>query len=114
MRVFGQGGCLQAAREVLDDLRSRGIPLDVTAYNHAINAAAPGGACFEAEALLDELERDGLKPNGMTFGVMIEVMGRGGRWGDAVGYFERYLGAGLELTVATYKNLLQVSEGPVL
>ncbi|GAQ80992.1 putative Pentatricopeptide repeat domain containing protein [Klebsormidium nitens] len=111
LRIFGQGGCLQAARELLDDLRSRGIPLDVTAYNHAINAAAPGGACFEAEALLDELERDGLKPDGMTFGVMIEVMGRGGRREDAVGYFERYLGAGFEPTVATYKNLLQALVG---
>jgi pentatricopeptide repeat protein len=109
LRILGQGGCLQAALEVLDDFKSRGIRPDLSAYNHAINAAAPGGAYVEAERLLDELQTAGLAPNSVTYGTIIEVMGQGGRWEDAVRYFEQYLEGGFEPTVATYKNLLLVS-----
>jgi pentatricopeptide repeat domain-containing protein 1 len=100
----GNGGQWKKAMELLSVMRRRQIPVNLYVYNAAITAlskaakkrtstttsiqALPdheGQSLYqEAMALLDQMRKDGIEPDGFSFTSTISCCGYEGRWQEAL------------------------------
>ncbi|KAJ7295918.1 hypothetical protein O6H91_Y155500 [Diphasiastrum complanatum] len=61
--MYAKCGCLENAREVFDNMHER----DVVSWNAMISGSALQGLGKEALTLLEQMQREGMKPNDVTY-----------------------------------------------
>lgn len=74
--------------ELLDDMRGRGILPAVDTFNTLMSAAVSSDDSYLALGLYERMLEAGLRPDGVTYTVLMMAYGRVGRVADAVGAFE--------------------------
>ncbi|GBG88418.1 hypothetical protein CBR_g47117 [Chara braunii] len=105
IRPGGGGG----GGEDLDDVFVDMYGPDVHTYNAAFNACTSGGEKKRALSIFRRMMDEGVVPNSVTYGLLIEVMSRARDWKTAKGLFEDMLRQKLEPSLEIYQGLMRAS-----
>ncbi|KAL6227057.1 hypothetical protein ACLB2K_001016 [Fragaria x ananassa] len=120
-------GKLNKAKDVMDDMKAWGVAPNVVTYNTIIGGyykLGGLGKMHKADAMLkemvlmpyddvaaafkvfEEMRREGLKPNVVTYNSLINGLCCDGRLEEACGLRDEMLGLGLKPEIATYNALI--------
>jgi pentatricopeptide repeat domain-containing protein 1 len=98
---LGKAGGWEEAREVLYEMRRRGVQPSVGCYSSAINALGKAGRAREAMDLLREMKQEGeggreggVRPNAVVYTAAIDACARRGMVEEAVGLLREMEGGG--------------------
>ncbi|CAI5975242.1 unnamed protein product [Closterium sp. NIES-64] len=75
-------------------------------YSLAIQIAAHSRMWGRSEALFEEMQADGVRPDSFVFSAMVHVLAQQGRWEDAIGLVERRAAADVPELMSLVKVLL--------
>nr|GLL49838.1 putative pentatricopeptide repeat-containing protein At1g12700, mitochondrial [Ipomoea trifida] len=107
-------GQLNIARNVFNDLISKGRRLDVNAYNVMINGLCRGGFLDEALELLRKMEKNDCLPNTVTYNVILQEFVREKKWHEANLLLDEMVGKGISPNHCTFfviNDLLALKTG---
>ncbi|XP_061949942.1 pentatricopeptide repeat-containing protein At5g67570, chloroplastic [Populus nigra] len=80
---------------------------DLVIYNAILNACVPSQQWKGVSWVFQQLRRSGLKPNGATYGLAMEVMLLSGKYKSVHEYFRKMKKSGESLKALTYKVLVR-------
>ncbi|XP_058081830.1 pentatricopeptide repeat-containing protein At5g67570, chloroplastic isoform X2 [Magnolia sinica] len=88
---------------------------DLVVFNAVLNACVPCKQWKGVSWVLEQMRHSGLKPNGATYGLAMEVMLRSGKYDLVHKFFGKMRRSGLALKAITYKVLVRAfwEEGKV-
>ncbi|CAI5509116.1 unnamed protein product [Closterium sp. Naga37s-1] len=75
-------------------------------YSLAVQIAAHSRMWGRSEALFEEMQADGVRPDSFVFSAMVRVLAQQGRWEDAIGLVERRAAADVPELMSLVKVLL--------
>jgi pentatricopeptide repeat protein len=82
--VLAGGGQLKMLMQLINELESQGVVLDLHSYTTAIKACSKNGQCEQALALLQQMQAQGLLANATCYAGAINACGRSGEWEQAL------------------------------
>lgn len=107
IRGLGRENRLEAAFAVVEHLKRRGAGLNQFVYNCLLGAVKScGGEFGRAEAVLADMEAQGVPPNIVTFNTLMSVYVQQGRTGDVLRVYAQIHDRGLVPTAATYSTVM--------
>lgn len=80
---------------------------DVVVFNAVLNACVPSRQWRGVSWVFDQLRKGGLKPNGATYGLAMEVMLQSGKYELVYEYFGKMKRSGEAIKALTYKVLVK-------
>nr|GMD95861.1 putative pentatricopeptide repeat-containing protein At1g12700, mitochondrial [Ipomoea batatas] len=107
-------GRLNIARNVFNDLISKGRRLNVKTYNVMINGLCRGGFLDEALELLRKMEKNDCLPDTVTYNVILQEFVREKKWHEANLLLDEMVGKGISLDRCTFfflNDLLALKTG---
>mmetsp|Transcript_1264 Transcript_1264/g.1806 ORF Transcript_1264/g.1806 Transcript_1264/m.1806 type:complete len:1106 (+) Transcript_1264:219-3536(+) len=79
---------IQAARDLLRDMRKANIKADVVAYNTIIRKLCAKRQWFEAKSFVTEMEVNGISPDSKTYGLLMHSLLKANKPGPCLTLFE--------------------------
>lgn len=107
--TLGRNGRFEELKEILTEMKERGIGPNLVTYTSMIAALTRAGDLDRALQLLDDMDRDGVAPNVYTFSSLINGAGRRGEFGKALEILDMMRGRGILPNRITYTMLLQLA-----
>lgn len=80
---------------------------DIVVYNAVLNACVPSQQWKGVSWVFEQLRKDGLRPNGPTYGLAMEVMLHSGKYDLVHEFFRKMKRSGQALKALTYKVLVK-------
>ncbi|CAO2164122.1 unnamed protein product [Urochloa humidicola] len=96
------GDCAQA-RKLFAQMSERGIPLSTVTFNSLMSFETD---YKEVSSIYDQMQRAGLKPDVVSYSLLIKAYGKARREEEALAVFEEMLDAGIRPTRKSYNILL--------
>ncbi|PKA54051.1 Pentatricopeptide repeat-containing protein [Apostasia shenzhenica] len=89
MGVYARSGRFDDVRNLLDEMRHRGLEPDLVSFNTLINARAKSGKFFPGMAmeLLQDVRNSGLRPDTITYNTLISACSQGPILDEAIKIF---------------------------
>lgn len=84
VEAYGQCGCLVYSRQVFDEMSDR----DVVVWSSMVSAYAFHGDANNAMHVFQEMEANGVRPDGIMFLAVLKACSHAGLTNDALRYFE--------------------------
>ncbi len=81
-------GDLETAQTLLKNMRKANIEVDLRAYNTVIKALCDNLKWYEAKELVTDMEFRGVKPDGMTYGLLMNGLLKANKPGPCLTLFE--------------------------
>lgn len=107
MKGLGEGGREDEALELLKNMRARGIKPDVWCSNYALMACARSGGReggMDVRQVLDEMEEG--DRSAFTYSLVIEGLGKAGRWEEATKVLHEMKRKGVWPSVGCYSSAI--------
>ncbi|KAG9151372.1 hypothetical protein Leryth_026000 [Lithospermum erythrorhizon] len=127
--TLGQAGLLKELVNVIDCMKEKPHKLrdvrrknwdpvlqpDIVIFNAVLNACVPNSQWKGVSWVFEQLRKSGLRPNGATYGLAMEVMLESRKYDLVHYYFERMKRSGETLKAITYRVLVKTlwKEGKV-
>ncbi|XP_056842511.1 pentatricopeptide repeat-containing protein At5g67570, chloroplastic [Raphanus sativus] len=120
--TLGQAGLLKELLKVIELMRQKPTKLiknlrqknwdpvlepDVVVYNSILNACVPSRQWKAVSWVFIELRKNGLRPNGATYGLAMEVMLESGKYDRVYEFFRKMKSSGEAPKAITYKVLVR-------
>ncbi|CAN8251458.1 unnamed protein product [Cochlearia groenlandica] len=120
--TLGQAGLLKELLKIIERMRQKPTKLfknlrqknwdpvlepDVVVYNAILNACVPSLQWKAVSWVFIELRKNGLRPNGATFGLAMEVMLESGKYDRVYEFFRKMKNSGEAPKAITYKVLVR-------
>ncbi|KAJ0241983.1 Pentatricopeptide repeat-containing protein [Hirschfeldia incana] len=120
--TLGQAGFLKELLKVIERMRQKPTKLiktlrqknwdpvlepDVVVYNSILNACVPSRQWKAVSWVFIELRKNGLRPNGATYGLAMEVMLESGKYDRVYEFFRKMKSSGEAPKAITYKVLVR-------
>nr|GME14191.1 pentatricopeptide repeat-containing protein At2g31400, chloroplastic [Ipomoea batatas] len=108
--ILGRLGKVDLAEKVFENAVNEGYGNTVYAYSALISAYAKSGADFKrALEIFDELLRNGVQPDRITYNSLLAVCSGAGLWETARRLFSEMIYRGIEQDIYTYNTLLDAA-----
>lgn len=127
--ILGQAGLLKELLNVIESMKEKPkriknmkrknwnpeLQPDIVIYNAVLNACVPTCQWKGVSWVFQQLRRNGLRPNGASYGLAMEVMLKSGKYDIVHGLFDKMKRNGDALKALTYKVLVRAfwEEGKV-
>ncbi|KAH6784737.1 Tetratricopeptide repeat superfamily protein [Perilla frutescens var. hirtella] len=127
--ILGQAGLLKELLNVIESMKGKPKKIknmrrknwnpelqpDIVIFNAVLNACVPTCQWKGVSWVFQQLRRNGLRPNGASYGLAMEVMLKSGKYDIVHGLFEKMKRNGEALKSLTYKVLVRAfwEEGKV-
>ncbi|XP_057784449.1 pentatricopeptide repeat-containing protein At5g67570, chloroplastic [Salvia miltiorrhiza] len=127
--ILGQAGLLKELLNVIESMKEKPkniknmrrknwspeLQPDIVIFNAVLNACVPTCQWKGVSWVFQQLRRNGLRPNGASYGLAMEVMLKSGKYDLVHGIFEKMKRNGESLKALTYKVLVRAfwEEGKV-
>ncbi|KAK8941881.1 Pentatricopeptide repeat-containing protein [Platanthera guangdongensis] len=110
MGVYARSGRFDDVRNLLDEMRERGLEPDLVSFNTLINARAKSGHVPSGSAtqLLQDVRRSGLRPDTITYNTLISACSHGPSFEEAVTVFEEMIKSKCQPDLWTYNTMISV------
>jgi len=97
LKLLAEEGNLPAIQALLQRMQDKGVKRDVITWTTAISACQTGE---DSLAMLQEMERNGVRPNEVTYARTIHVFAQTGDWEGALRLVQRMEALGMRNVVA--------------
>ncbi|KAG8368771.1 hypothetical protein BUALT_Bualt15G0081400 [Buddleja alternifolia] len=107
-------GCVKAkggyfkAMELVREIKSRGLPMDMVVYGTLISVCASNNQCEEAEKYFNEMKSEGHSPNVFHYSSLLNAYAVDGNYKKADELIEEMRSAGVVLNKVILTTLLKV------
>lgn len=101
--MYKKAGDYAQARKLLAQMSERGIPLSTVTFNSLMSFETD---YKEVSSIYDQMQRAGLKPDVVSYSLLIKAYGKARREEEALAVFEEMLDAGVRPTRKSYNILL--------
>ncbi|XP_048493548.1 pentatricopeptide repeat-containing protein GUN1, chloroplastic isoform X2 [Beta vulgaris subsp. vulgaris] len=106
--AYGRSGLYQEAIGVFEMMKTQGLRPNLVSYNAVVDACAKAGVKFDVvNDIYDEMLRNGVDPDRITFNSMLAVC-KSGLWEEAMRLVTEMGMRGIDQDVFTYNTLLDV------
>ncbi|XP_027180070.1 pentatricopeptide repeat-containing protein At5g67570, chloroplastic [Coffea eugenioides] len=111
--------CMKEKPKIIKNRKSRNwnpeLQPDVIIFNAVLNACVPSHQWKGVSWVFQQLRKSGLRPNGATYGLSMEVMLQSGKYDLVYEFFGKMKRSGEDLKALTYKVLVKAfwAEGKV-
>ncbi|KAJ0988414.1 hypothetical protein J5N97_006770 [Dioscorea zingiberensis] len=102
--MYAKCGQLKTSREIFDSMSSK----DIVAWNVMISAYGIHGYAKEALEIFEEVEKSGVKPNGITFLAVLSACSHGGLVKESKHIFARMVDHNITPTVKHYACMIDI------
>ncbi|CAL5003545.1 unnamed protein product [Urochloa decumbens] len=101
--MYKKSGDYAQARKLFAQMSERGIPLSTVTFNSLMSFETD---YKEVSSIYDQMQRAGLKPDVVSYSLLIKAYGKARREEEALAVFEEMLDAGIRPTRKSYNILL--------
>ncbi|RCV29730.1 hypothetical protein SETIT_6G035900v2 [Setaria italica] len=101
--MYRKSGDYAQARKLFAQMSERGIPLSTVTFNSLMSFETD---YKEVSSIYDQMQRAGLKPDVVSYSLLIKAYGKARREEEALAVFEEMLDAGVRPTRKSYNILL--------
>ncbi|KAI5001513.1 hypothetical protein ZWY2020_026163 [Hordeum vulgare] len=101
--MYKKAGDYTQARKLFAQMPERGIPQSTVTFNSLMSFEAD---YKEVSSIYDQMQRAGLKPDVVSYSLLIKAYGKARREDEALAVFEEMLDAGIRPTRKSYNILL--------
>ncbi|WCJ33368.1 Tetratricopeptide repeat (TPR)-like superfamily protein [Euphorbia peplus] len=101
--MYRKAGNYDKARKLFAVMPERGVPQSTVTYNSLMSFETN---YKEVSKIYDQMQRSGLRPDVVSYALLIKAYGRARREEEALAVFEEMLGAGVRPTQKAYNILL--------
>ncbi|TVU43156.1 hypothetical protein EJB05_09600 [Eragrostis curvula] len=101
--MYKKAGDYAQARKLFAQMSERGIPLSTVTFNSLMSFETD---YKEVSSIYDQMQRAGLKPDVVSYSLLIKAYGKSRREEEALAVFEEMLDAGVRPTLKSYNILL--------
>ncbi|KAH0451512.1 hypothetical protein IEQ34_018811 [Dendrobium chrysotoxum] len=110
MGVYARSGRFDDVRNLLDEMRKRGLEPDLVSFNTLINARAKSGQVPSGLALelLQDVRRSGLRPDTITYNTLISACSQAPNFEEATSVFEDMMKSKCQPDLWTYNAMISV------
>jgi len=95
IRACAESGQADEALDLLEQMVSAGVPVDVACYNEVLRAFVAGGQLELALSLFESMPQVGLAPDAAAYSLVLAACERAGLWQQALHHLESMRAAGL-------------------
>jgi len=106
IKGFAAIGDAEQAMEVYEELKSRGLRMNIVAYSTLIDAQAKSGNPQKAQALLEQMEKEGCAPNTITYSCLLKAHCVKGDLDSGLKVFQDMISKGLKPDTVVFNTLL--------
>ncbi|EPS69249.1 hypothetical protein M569_05516, partial [Genlisea aurea] len=106
IRSFGEQERWDDARDLLGEMRARGIAPDAVTYTTLVDSYGRSGRFYEAIDCLEEMKSSGLRPSAATYNALINAYAQRGLSEKAVNAFRVMRGEGLKPSILALNSLI--------
>ncbi|PKA63980.1 Pentatricopeptide repeat-containing protein [Apostasia shenzhenica] len=101
--MYRKAGNYHKARKMFAEMAERGIPRNTVTFNSLMSFE---NSYKEVSSIYDQMQRSGLRPDVVSYTLLISAYGKGRREDEALAVFEEMLDAGVRPTRKAYNTLL--------